>query len=233
MLKDMKAVLTYFMLDYRYSILVFWSILAATLIGFMFVTMLIKGVSIIVFTGPITIIFSIICGLNMTKETFPFCVKMGITRTQYVIGAGIFMALLSLVMSVIHFGVKSIFVSVLKLTSFEGISHYSILQFLSLSETWINELWVLLLFNFLFLSFGSLIGTIFYKYGLIGGFISVALLLFALILPITRDFYHGFFQLSNGQLTISFFAVVLFSLILLIPNWAFLRNASTIAARAR
>jgi len=234
MLKDMKAILYYFTLDYRFTFIVFWGILVSTLVGFTFISSLFEESSVIVFTGPIAFIFCAICGLNMTKETFPFCIKMGITRNQYIMSAGIFMVLFSTVMSFMHLLIKNNFEGVLSTFGIDGIRHYSMLQFLSVPETWFNELWVLGILNVVFLTIGFLVGTIFYRYGLIGGFGSVALLFFVIVLPATRDvLFEGLVEMSDGQASVHFGLVLLIAFIAFIPNWTFLRRASTIAARAR
>ncbi|TGB00763.1 DUF4052 family protein [Halobacillus salinus] len=234
MRKDLKAMLYYVVLDYRYTFLIFWAILMCTLVAFTLIGSMFENSSIIVFTGPAAMIFSLICGLNLTKETFPFCIKMGLTRYRYLIGSACFVLLFAAAMSVVHLVVKNAFEFVLTTLGISGISHYSILQFLSMPETWSNELWVLAVLNLLCLTLGFSIGTVFYRYGLIGGFGTIALLFFVIVLPSTREVLaEGLLEMGEGGVTVHFGVLLLISLMAFLPNWPFLHKASTVPARAR
>lgn len=234
MRKELKAMLYYFVLDYRYTFLIFWAILLGTLVAFTLIGSMFENSSIIVLTGPVGMIFCVICGLNLPKETFPFCIKMGVTRHQYLVGSAVFVLLFALIMSVVHLVVKNVFEWLLTTFGIEGISHYSMLQFLSVPETMGNELWVLAVLNLLGVSLGFLIGTVFYRFGLTGGFGAIALLFFLVVLPTTRDVLaEGLMEIGGGEINLHFGVLLLISLLAFLPNWPFLRQAPTVPARAR
>lgn len=234
MLRDLKALNYYFLLDFRYAFFVFWSIMVATLCGFLFLSSILEGTSIIVFTGPIVFIFCMISGLNFTKETFPFCIKMSMTRTRYVVGAFSFIVLLSITMAVMNLVIRSSFSWLLHTLNNDSLLHYSLLELLNVSQTWYNEILMLGLLNFVFLVIGFLTGTVFYRFGIVGGFGSVALLLVLLSLPMTREFlFEEIIQMDGAKITLPllFIAVIILGSSLL--NWVLLSKASTTPARTR
>ncbi|MEI5906813.1 hypothetical protein WAK64_07040 [Bacillus spongiae] len=235
MYKELKAVLYYFLLDYRFSLGVFWTILISSLIGFSLIGLIGDGIgNVVIVTSLPVLIYCIVSGINMTKETFPFCIKMGVTRHQYMLGSALFTLLLSVGMSLVHLIISYGYDWLLKLGSIEGITHYSLLQFFSLSNTWFNELWLLAFLNFVFLGFGILFGTIIYRYGLVGGFSTVAVLVFLFVLPTSREaLIERMLLVNNGQLSIQFGFLFVLTSIVFFQNWLLIRKASTMAASTR
>ncbi|MGV2619638.1 UNVERIFIED_CONTAM: hypothetical protein N8J90_00565 [Halobacillus marinus] len=234
MLRDLKGIFYYLLIDYRFSFLVFWSILTATLVGFTLLSILVPDSSMIVFTSPIVFVFCIISGLNMTKETFPFCVKMGTTRTRYLLGTFAFSLFFSLVLSMVHLGIVRGFRAVLDAEKISSIRHYSLMDMLDVQAAWYNEIWVLGLLFFLFISIGFLLGSVFYRYGLIGGFSGVAVFGVLMMLPVTKDYlFSEVFRLQGMTLHVDFLLLLAAALLTFVPSWMVLRKASTTAARAR
>ncbi|KGX92055.1 hypothetical protein N781_02430 [Pontibacillus halophilus JSM 076056 = DSM 19796] len=234
MRNDMKATLYYLMLDYRFSFIVFWSIMCATLVGFVLIGSIIPDVTIYIWIAVITLIFSSISGFHMTRETFSFCVKMGLTRNQYLLGAGLFTLVLALAMSVMHLLIQSVYSYLVQLIGLDGLTLYSIFNIVNISETWYNELAIVALLNFIFVSVGFLFGTIFYRFGLIGGLSSVAVLLFLVMVPAFRDLMADLLIASEGgRSSVQLLPLTLAALVAFLPNWALLRRASTFTARTR
>ncbi|MFC0522017.1 hypothetical protein ACFFGV_00240 [Pontibacillus salicampi] len=234
MLRDMKALIHYFIADYRFSFIVFFSIMSASLAGFTIVSIFMEGTDIIVFTGPIVLIFAAISGFYMTKETFPFCIRLGITRGRYVAGAGIFILLLSLALSTVHFVLNRIFSAILEVSNYTSITHYTMLNLLHLENTVLNEIGLLAAFSFLVLSVSFLLGSIFYRYGMVGGFITLSVLFIILAAPATRQpLIDMFLIVQESAIEFRYWALLLFPLLAFLPNWTLLRKATTIAARAR
>jgi hypothetical protein len=239
MLKEMKAILYYLAVDMRFSFIVFWSILLAS-ITVLFIVVLSFDTNMVLSTSMAIYIFCGITGFLTTKETFPYCIKLGATRNQYLLSILVYGAVVAFVFSLIHVIVQQIFSKLVELGPSERFITYHTVDATTLSNTWYNQLIVDGIVCFLLLSVGFLLGTIFYRLGLIGGLGTLAFIALLLIVPYTRntlvDAFFSFDTIISGEevkVSLNFLLLVLVSLAAYLPNWGLLRKASTVSNAVR
>jgi ABC-2 type transport system permease protein len=228
MSRDIRALLYYFMADYRFSLTVFWSILLSSIV-LLFIIALSFGETMVGVSSSLAIyIFCAISGFLMTKETFPFCIKLGSTRNSYVVSAFIFNVLTAVFMATIHL-VASLLVRLFaKVANVDNFNYFFTLDGTTIANTWYNQLMVDSLICFMLLSVGFLLSSIVYRLGLVGGLGSIAILGLAIILPQTRNvLIDTFVTVNQVGIDLRIMPMLLVSLIVLLPTWALLRNAST------
>ncbi|MFV8827849.1 hypothetical protein [Alkalihalobacterium sp. APHAB7] len=234
MFKDLKGHLLYFFYDHRYSVSIFWAILLLST-GIFFTISALNPATTVVFSMSLAIYFY--CAINgflMTKDTFPFLIKLGSTRNQYIMSAVIFNLILAVFMSVIAVFVNQLVMVANNLTNVDNFTYFVVLEGTTIAATWYNELWVNVIFCFLLLQLGFMMSSIFYRLGLVGGYSGLLFLALLLILPSTRgvliDLFVGTY---NAGLDINYVSIILLSLVVILPNWLLLREASTTAGDMR
>ncbi|KMJ56687.1 hypothetical protein AB685_20695 [Bacillus sp. LL01] len=233
MLNDMKAVLYYLTVDIRFSFMVFWSILILSLTA-MFIIVLSFDTRMIVTTSMAIYIFCGITGFLTTKETFPYCIKLGATRTRYVVSVLVYCFAVAAVFSIIHVIIQTIFNSLVQAAASERFLTYHTVEATTLANTWYNALLVDMIICFLLLSLGFLLGTIFFRLGLIGGLGTLAVLAIIVILPYTRNFiFDAIVNVEGWKLGFNFLMLVGVALLAYLPNWGMLRRASTVPSATR
>ncbi|MBD8069479.1 hypothetical protein [Bacillus sp. PS06] len=228
MSKQFKGILYYLTLDYRFSFMMFWSILLASITVLLIITMSLNDTQI-TFSSALSIyIYSGISGFLLTKETFPYCVKLGSTRNNYILGTIFFSVFLAITMSFVHMIALSIFELVISLNNIENISIFLMVQNETFLSTLLEQFLVDSVICFLVLSLGFLLGTAFYRLGMIGGLSGVAILAIMIILPQVRTWlFDTFIQSSAGSFQLNYVALILLALIAMIPNWLLLKKAPT------
>ncbi|CAG9623528.1 hypothetical protein [Sutcliffiella rhizosphaerae] len=233
MLNEIKATLYYLGLDMKFSFKVFWSILILTTSA-AFLLALTLDIKMIFVTSAAIYIFCGITGSLTTKETFPYCIKLGATRTNYTLSVLIYCAAVAFIFSLINVGVISIFKGLMHLNPSNQFFIYHIVEATSLANAWYNQLLVDAIVCFVLLSLGFLLGTIFYRLGLIGGFTTIAVLFIAVLIPYTRDAILDLILNMHGwQVGVNFLLIIGLALVAYLPNWGLLRKASTISNATR
>jgi hypothetical protein len=229
----MKAVLYYLAVDMRFSFMVFWSILIFSLTA-MFVIVLSFDTNMIVSTSMAIYIFCGITGFLTTKETFPYCIKFGATRNQYLLSVLIYCTAVAAVFSTIHVIIQSVFGWLVNVAGSERFLIFHSVESTTLADTWYNQLLVDMVICFLLLSLGFLLGTIFYRLGLIGGFGALALIAILILLPTTRDFLlNELVDMDGWKMGLNFSMLLAVALFAFLPNWGMLRKASTLSSATR
>ncbi|WP_096155646.1 MULTISPECIES: hypothetical protein [Bacillus] len=235
MLRDLKAILYFFAIDMRFSFSIFWTIFIASSF-FLLAISYSFSVNMVVSISVATYVFCGIAGFLQTKITFPYSIKFGFTRTRYVLGNLVFNVLLAVTMSVIHLLVNSLLngaTSILQTTSF---SILTTVEGTTLANTWYNHMLVDIVLCSLFYSVCLLLGSVFYRLGLAGGLMLVALVTVTIFFPETRNvLVEQFVAMDNGSIQLSLPFTLLITVIVLsaLPVWLMLRKASTIAGVAR
>ncbi|WP_223703372.1 hypothetical protein [Sutcliffiella deserti] len=233
MLKDMRAVLYYLAVDMRFSFIVFWSIMILS-ITTMFLIVLSFDTNMIVVTSMAIYIFCGITGFLTTKETFPYCIKLGATRNQYLLSVLIYCVIVATVFSTIHIIYLKIFNQIVAISGSEHFLTFHTVEATALANTWYNQLFVDTIICFLLLSFGFLLGTIFYRTGLIGGLSTLALIVIIAIFPPTRNFLLDILvDMEGWKQGLNFLLVLGVALLAYLPNWGMLRKASTLPGATR
>ena len=234
MINEIKANVLYLMYDLRYSLTVFWAVLVASVIGFFSLALLVNNSHIGVSINFVIYIFCGISGFLITKETFPYLIKLGSTRNMYVTSAVIFHAVLAIFMS----SMATLLIQIIKFLKLQGnvenLQLFNVLNGTTFAVTWFNELWFNSIVCFFILGVGALFGSLFYRFGLIGGISGFGLTVFIMIIPQTRSWLVDHFFTLDGQLfDINMYTIMFVSVVVTIPYWLLLRKASTTAGVTR
>jgi ABC-2 type transport system permease protein len=229
-MKELKANLVYLMYDHRYSITVFWSVLVASTALLFAVSYFISAAYMGLSLSLAIYIFCGITGFVLTKETFPYLIKLGSTRNVFLLSSILFNVSLAVFMSTVAVGVDQIVKVVVKVTNVANFQVFNMLEGTTLASTWYNEILLNIVICFLVLSFGFMLGAVFYRLGLVGGFSGIILLVFIVIFPETRNVLIDIFiNINDSKLEIPFSSLILLSILPVLPIWLLLRKASTIA----
>ncbi|HWO77022.1 MAG TPA: hypothetical protein VNM69_14190 [Bacillus sp. (in: firmicutes)] len=233
MSRQIKAIVTFSILDVRYAVQVFWAIL----IGFMLlgvgITMSFNNSLSFAGSGIAMYIFCAITGFQTVKESFPFSIKMGGTRKNYFVSMCLFFTLLSLLMSLIHnvfLTAYEKFLDVLNLQIFTF--HFSMIT--GLEDTWILRFFIDSVIAFFLLNLLFFVGIMFYRFGLIGGYSVIGIIVLFFFIPGVStqvlDFIFGF---ASVEAVMHYIWLIVISLLILVVNWAVMRKAPVYTANIR
>jgi ABC-2 type transport system permease protein len=233
-MKELKANLIYLMYDHRYSVTVFWSVLVASTALLFAVSYFINEAHMGLSLSLAIYIFCGITGFLITKETFPFLIKLGSTRNVFLLSALVFNLLLAVFMSAVAVAVNQIIKVVVNVANVANFQIFNMLEGTTLAATWYNEFLLNVVICFLVLSFGFMLGAVFYRLGLVGGFSGIILLVFIIIFPETRTILIDIFiNINDSKLVIDFVPLIVLSLLPSLPIWLLLRKAPTVASVTR
>lgn len=235
MTKDLKANLLYLIYDHRFSLTVFWSILLASTALIFIISLIFSNSDIGMSLSVAMYIFCGITGFVMTKETFPFLIKLGSTRNNYIFSVIIFNISLALFMVGVFAIVLQLVEILNSVSNTNNFKVFSTLEGTTLTTTLFNELWFNAMICFLLLAMGFLFGAIFYRFGLIGGFIGLILTALIVILPGTRTLVGDLLinNIVGYKLDLNYLAIIVLATSAFIPSWLLLRTASTTASATR
>lgn len=215
MVGELKGSLYYSFINLRYSLLIFWGVLFGVFL-FSFVSDLFLEGSQVSFNMSVpTYIFAAIFGYWMVKNAIPYIIKMGGTRPIIYLSLGIFGIVLSLFNALLANTINEI------ITMFygsetgmggmigvevngEGMSFNHIGDFL-VNNTWYTRVVIDTSISFFLFSCLFISGLIFYKYGLVGGFGSIAVGISFIILAASKGWLEKFFDTVLMNIDFTFF----------------------------
>ncbi|WP_078555276.1 hypothetical protein [Bacillus alkalicellulosilyticus] len=223
MVKEWKSISMYLFYDNLLSILTFWGFFILSIPIFITIAYMFPGTTIVISAGMIIFIFCSIAGFLMTKETFPSLIKLGTTRTSYVIVTSLFMAGIALTMTIIAL------IATLAVASFapENVSLVSMTNLTNLESTWYNDFIFNLVICFFLLVSSFFLGTVFYRLGLIGGLAVILALFITFMIPEIREF------MFDSVVTANLIAFIVIAIVLIFPSWLLLRTATAVPAATR
>lgn len=235
MYRDLRANLYFLINDFRFSIIVFWSIFIASVVLLFTISLSISlDTNIILIPSMAIFIYCGISGYLTVKDTFPFMIKMGSTRTAFVFSVIVFNAILAFIMSAVSTFMTEMIQFFNRVSDNDNFNIYSTIQLTSLNETWYNSLFLDFFICFILLTTLLLLGAFFYRFGLIGGGSVVALFLILNLIANIRNWIFGLFiEISEYMITFHFLNIFLFLLLTIFFIWLILRKASTIAKPVR
>lgn len=207
---------TYLITTYmRKNVILFWIILLA----FFFITgvagLLIGGKNVTVsfdFSIPIYI-FGAIVGFVIVKNCVPYLIKMGSTRTNVFLSFGAAFLGISLLNSILANTINLLSEKVLGLiksgvfviyTGDEEISFTHIAELIS-EDTLLNRVIIDLSISFFLISCMFLLGLIFFRFGPVGGFLSLGAFFIIFLLSISNGWLEKVFVNLFTQFEFSFF----------------------------
>ncbi len=203
---QLKGLLYYYFINMRYSLFIFWSIMAGLLILSIGADLIFgSGESIISFdfSAPIYI-FAAIMGFWVVKNVIPYMIKMGSTRFNVYVGTGIvFIALtvfnatlanaIRFLITTIHgSGVFSAISITIENNGQESAIPYHLLDFLG-TITWSNQFIIDIAISIFALAIMFIVGLVFYRYKLIGGAIALGVIFLLVIYSIAAGWVTDFF----------------------------------------
>lgn len=185
-MRGIKAVLTLQWIDTRFSLLIFWSILTAVMIGGLLISLTFtEGTMVIGGAFSVYIYLAIHSFINV-RETFPFALAMGSTRRNYYIGTFIAYILLAALTSLMLLGfhyVGKIMFSAFGVTGQDGEVFLTFLQFAGQSLSPLATLWFDFIVSFLVLTLFQLLSSILFRFGGLVALIVGGLLMLSIVTP--------------------------------------------------
>lgn len=230
MYRNSKALLGFFALDIRLSVLIFWSIFLASMIPLVWISISTDG-QVGVSSSMAVAIFCAISGFVITKETFPFSIRMGSTRHEYVLSVLIFSVLLAAFMSGINLAFIQLSAWMINLAGLNNISFIVLSDFLASPVSWYGQFGFDFMLCLLVFILGFFLSSVFHRFGMIGGLITIALVFIAMFVSTIRSVIIDLLivtertadslHVSINNLGIFGITIVLAALI-----WIILKNAS-------
>jgi len=238
MQKDIKGVLYFLFANVRYPLGVFWTILFSIyLISILF--SVISGNENVLFQASIPIyIFCLVLGMWTVKNTIPYLLNMSVTMKLIFISVGIYFLLLAIFQAVLA-NTLTIFISLIGMKAMSGevslidgdqeftfyFTHLS--QFLQ-NDTLMSQIMIDTIICFVALSSMFLVGLIFYRFGLVGGFSFLGALFIIYILSIAQGSFIDLvtYFIDNYSMKL-YFQVFALAFLLYLLSYIFLRRITT------
>ncbi|MGM0924403.1 MAG: hypothetical protein ACQEWW_24970 [Bacillota bacterium] len=233
MMKQCRGILLFEVLDIRNSLTIFWTILICCM-ALSFGIQLSTGGNLTVSSGIAVYIFSAIAGFLTVKETYPFSIKIGSTRKNYYAATSLFLLLLAIFMAAAHTllimaleGMESSMVRAdLKMFYFAKILGYENLYLVNFLID--GAICFFLLSGFF------LLGSLFYRFGLIGGYAAIGLAAVLLFIPVVRDEFIKLVFEFGGDQALQYFAYLFgFGGVYLAIGWFVLIKAAAKTVSSR
>ncbi|MFA9458701.1 hypothetical protein ACERJO_18305 [Halalkalibacter sp. AB-rgal2] len=235
MYRDIRAN-TYFLYnDFRFSLVVFWSIFTASVLLLFALSLSFSLETTIIISPSMAIFF--FCGFSgylTVKDSFPFMIKMGSTRSSFVVSVMLFNLILSLFMATVSLIMTEVISLFNRLTQNDHFQLYTTIQLTTLNETWIYTLLLDFFVCFFLLTAFLLIGSLFYRFGLIGGGSVLAIVLIINLIANIRHWLMGLFlEFQEYMITINFVNSFLLLVTVMITIWIILQKAPTTSKPTR
>lgn len=212
--KQLKGGLYYLFANVRYSLTVFWTILLVILLVTIVLTLLLPD-SVVSFQLAVPVyVFAAVIGYWIVKNAFPYLIKMGSTRINLVLSFGIYGFLLAFLNAILANTINN-FVTLLigterntgALTVTENGSTMTfnhVGEFLG-ENTWIMRVFIDTSISFFLLAVMFIIGLIFYRYGLIGGFSFLGVVAITIVFGFSKGWLLDFFIAIFENFSFAFF----------------------------
>lgn len=194
--RQLKGLLYFFIMDLRYSLLIFWTILLGILVVSLTFAYFLTGVdgetNFVFFLNIPMYVYAAIVGYLTVRDFMPFSIKMGATRKNMFIAIGIFVLMISVA--------KSLFGTVLQelvelFNAFAGIDIFTFLHFAHLLENnWYTRLIIDTAMIFFFFMVMLLIRLLINRFGLLGAGSVLGVLAVVLLVAVARGWIFDFFR---------------------------------------
>lgn len=213
--RELQGVLYYYLTNVRHAFLIFWLVIVAIFILSIVLDALVGGDDMTIhfnLSFPIYI-FAAALGFIVVKSTLPYLIKMGATRKIIYIGTVIFFIGFSSINALLanalnwllrkltksEIGGGFIYTNGEQTTTFNHIA-----DFLE-RDNFLYQIIVDLSLSFFFITVFFIIGLMFYRFGLLGGFLFVGVIAFTFIYGMADGWLAEFFIDIFSDFTIAFF----------------------------
>lgn len=237
--RQLKASVSFLFTEVRRTVIIFWSILLALLL----LTLILNTV----FFQEGTILFEIsfpmyafaaIMGQLIVRSSLPYLIKMGSTRLNVFKSVGVYFFGLSLFNAVLANTIQSVTLFLFGSSSANSEPFMTItregdqvISFSHFADFFQNMWWTRVVVDtsimFFLLASGFILGLIFYRYGVVGGVSFIALIMFIIILGISKGWLIEFFITIFTNISVVFFVqLLLIGLIIYLFSYLLLRRLS-------
>lgn len=234
MQRQLKGSLYYMFANSRFSLLVFWSILAAILLFTVIISLVFDDSIVTMHLSAPTYVFAAVMGYWIVHNTLPYIIKLGGTRASIYIAVAMYGFVLVLFNAIIAnvfnqlvmLGNGEQFVhGLVTITSEDStVSFNHIGDFLD-NNTWITRLIIDTSISFFFFTIMFIIGLIFYRYGLIGGFSFLGIGMITFIFGLTNGWLIDFFiEVFSNFSIVFFYQLFVTGLLIYLFSYLFLRR---------
>lgn len=212
MLNNIKANLYFLYKESFSTIIIFWVIfLASILVFFTAAVTFDGGISFQISTTIPVVIFTVIFGALYVKETFPYAVKLGTTRINFIASVAIYSIIYSAIMTALNL----LFVNLFEYLIDRFNMHEEVLvsqfvpEFIERFGLWQTSIYTFFILITIFMT-SILFSMILYRYGYIGGAISAVIILAFVFINQLRELAYdlarfvaiGHEDFANGYLII-------------------------------
>lgn len=214
MSKQFQGALYYLFANIRYSLTYFWAILLALLIVTIAATILMPDTDIAFELSIPVYIFAAVIGYWTVKNAFPYLIKMGSTRKNIFVSFGVYAFLLTLLNAVISNTVNK-FVSmiigterdygIITIMENDTTMTFNHIGDLLGANSWIMRIVIDTSISFFLLAVMFIIGLIFYRFGLIGGFSFLGLLVMIIVFGFSNGWLLDFILAIHNNFSFAFF----------------------------
>ena len=230
MSRNSKALLGFFALDIRLSVIIFWSIFLASMIPLVGISLSTNG-QVMISSSMAVSIFCAISGFVITKETFPFSIRMGATRHEYVLSVLIFSVLLAAFMSVLNLTFLLFSEWITGLAGLNNISYIVLSDFLTSQVSWYTQFGFDFMLCFLVFILGFFLSSVFHRFGMIGGLITIAFVFIAMFVSTIRTVVIDLLIVTERtadslDVSINNIGILGITIVLAALIWLILKNAS-------
>lgn len=232
--KQMKGLLYFLMTNFRYNLVIFWSILTGILLISLFISYLLLNVddAVFGFGFPFATYFQAgIFGFIIVKEIIPYALKLGAVRRNVYFTIGLFFLGVAVLQSVIANTLQSlieIFADAAGLHPFMFIHPVMLLS----DNNWLTRAVIDISFIFLLLVVFFILGLLFYRGGMLvgGGFAGVVFIL--LLLGLALGWITDYFIELYYTIDLMFFGqLFLIAIVLYAISYLLIRRITTVKAR--
>ncbi|HWL24585.1 MAG TPA: hypothetical protein VNR38_12695 [Ureibacillus sp.] len=219
-----------FFQTYKKQNVIFWSVLLAiVLFSFFVVLTLVQDTFFMIILSVPIYIFFVTMGSKWLTSTFSYFMKFGLTRLQYVGVTGLFFLCWSLVTALFSTGLHQGIFFLNRVLELEQFMIFHPLYFINPTIAFHFMFLFDFVLLFLCLLCGLLLNYIFFKFGLVGGYSFIGLMVFIPILAIALKWYIPLFDVVGEITIVSFCGVIALVSIVLYTFIAFcLRKLSAV-----
>jgi len=211
MSRQIKGLLYFFITNFRYSFLIFWSILTGVLVLSLIISYFLLNLdeAIYAFGFPFGTYFHVsFLGFLIVKEGIPFALKVGATRKNIFLAIGIFFLGVALFQAVIANTVQfaaQLFVDAVDIHTFMFMHPAQLIG----SENWLTMIFIDTAMMFLLLAAFFVLGLLFYRGGLVVGGGIIGILAIGLLLSIAQGWIIDYFIELYHTIDLVYFIQVL------------------------
>lgn len=226
MIRQCRGILLFEVLDIRNSLTIFWTILISCMalsFGIQFTT----GGNMTVSSSAAVYIFSAIAGFMTVKETYPFSIKRGATRKNYYVATSLFLLMLAMFMAAAHTLLIMVIEGMGSMMVNGNFKIYYMAKFLGHENLYLVNFFIDGALSFFLLSGFFLLGSLFYRFGLLGGYAAIGLGAVLLFIPAVRnEFIKTGFEFLGDQALQHFGYLIGIGAVFLAIGWFVLIKAA-------